>query len=81
MRHRSDDSDLADAIVKAVAPGGFGAGVRDFDQRPVSAMRARISSSVTTVAGDQVRSSSSGMNSMKRTVTPSSRANMPKGMI
>ena len=30
-------------------------------------MRARISSSVTTISGDHTRSSSSGMNSMKRT--------------
>src|SRR5713101_4740100 len=44
-------------------------------------MRVRISLRVTTISGVQTRSSSSGMNSIKRTTTPSSRANMPKGMI
>src|SRR5438105_1992752 len=38
-------------------------------------MRRRISSRVTTVSGAQTRSSSSGMNSIKRTTTPSSLAN------
>ena len=82
MGDRRDDADLADAVVEAVAARGLAAGMRNFDQRPVFAPCARrISSSVTTVFGDQTRSSSSGMNSMKRTITPSSRANMPKGMI
>ena len=35
----------------------------------------------TTVSGFQVRSSSSGMNSMKRTMTPSRRENSAKGSI
>ena len=81
MRHRRDDSDFSDAVVEAIAARGFAAGVRNFHQRPVFAHAAQISSSGTTVFGDQTRSSSSGMNSMKRTTTPSSRANMPKGMI
>ena len=38
-----------------------------------------ISSCVITTSGDQTRSSSSGMNSMKRTATLSSRANFPNG--
>ena len=82
MRDRSDDSDFADAVVEAIAAGGFACARAEF--RPAGGTlpcASRISSSVTTVSGDQVRSSSSGMNSMKRTVTPSSRANMPKGMI
>ena len=41
-------------------------------------MRARISSSLTTISGVQTRSSSSGMNSIKRTTTRSSRANISK---
>jgi hypothetical protein len=35
MRDRGDDADFADAVVEAVAARGFGARVRDFDQRPV----------------------------------------------
>src|SRR5580704_8676969 len=35
VRNRGDDADFADAIVEAVAACGFGAGVRDLDQRAV----------------------------------------------
>ncbi len=81
MRHRRDDANLADAIFKAVAPRRFRARVRDLHQRPVLGHARQNFVKRTTVEGAQVRPSSSGMNSMKRTVTPSSRANMPKGMI
>src|ERR1700722_15071709 len=72
MRDGRDDADFADAVVEGGAGAGRACGISTSGR--YSAMRARISSSVTTVVGDQVRSSSSGMNSMKRTVTPSSRA-------
>src|SRR5579864_788084 len=35
MRHRSDDSDLSDAIFKTIAPRGFAAGVGNLDQRAI----------------------------------------------
>src|SRR5216683_2661172 len=35
MRDRRDDSDFTNPVVEAVTPGGFAAGMRDFDERTI----------------------------------------------
>ena len=73
MRDRRDNADFALAVVERVTPRGLAEFIGKLPHGTKSLSFSRISSIGTTTSGDQTRSSSSGMNSMKRTTTPSSR--------
>ena len=79
LAHRRNNADLANSIAKRITPRRLARLARGIstsgNTRPI---RSTISFSVTTISGVHSRPSSSGMNSMNRTTTPSSRANRAK---
>ncbi len=71
-----DDADLTETVVEGEALGGFAGVVGGSSTRGRTRLRrSTISSMVTTVSSFQVRPSSRGIHSMKRTMTPSEREN------